>query len=92
MAKETPHGLGDHKSGESGAAVTESRVMSLADAMLADVSRSQLPESGRFAGITTTAELAAAGITDAKIRTLVRRGVLTPVCRGAWARADLAGR
>ena len=72
--------------------MTESRVMSLAGAMLADVSRSQLPESGRFAGITTTAELAAAGITDAKIRTLVRRGVLTPVCRGAWARADLAGR
>jgi len=50
------------------------------------------PESGRFAGINTTAELAASGITDAKIRVLVRRGVLTPVCRGAYARADLAAR
>ncbi|HEX5188127.1 MAG TPA: type IV toxin-antitoxin system AbiEi family antitoxin domain-containing protein [Streptosporangiaceae bacterium] len=50
----------------------------------------ELPGSYRFAGITTTAELAAAGVTDAKIRALVRNGALDPVCRGAYARADLA--
>ena len=52
----------------------------------------KLPGSDRFAGIATTAELAAAGLTDARIRTLVRSGVLDPVCRGAYARADLAAR
>jgi predicted transcriptional regulator of viral defense system len=53
---------------------------------------SRLPGSYRFAGIVTTAELAAVGLTDARIRTLVKGGVLEQVCRGAYARADLAAR
>jgi hypothetical protein len=64
--------------------------MSLASAMLTAMSAPQLPSSDRFAGITTTAELSAAGLSPAKIRTLVRHGELTPVCREAYARAELA--
>ena len=66
--------------------------MSLAGATLAGMSAPLLPETHRFAGIITTAELAAARMSDAKIRTLVRRGVLTPVCREAYAHAELAAR
>lgn len=51
-----------------------------------------MPDLGRFAGIATTAELAAAGLTDANIRTLVKGGVLAVVCRGVYARAELAAR
>ena len=38
----------------------------------------------------TTAELAAAGVSDARIRTLVRQGVLLPLIRGVYADAGLA--
>jgi hypothetical protein len=64
--------------------------MSLAGATLMGMSAPLLPETYRFAGIITTAELTAARMSDAKIRTLIRRGVLTPVCREAYAHAELA--
>ncbi len=51
-----------------------------------------LPDSSRLAGITTTAELAHAGITSERIRLLVRRGVLTKIDWGVYARSDLAER
>jgi len=41
----------------------------------------------RFAKILTTGRLNAGGVPDAKIRRLVRRGVLVPVERGAYVRA-----
>jgi len=44
-----------------------------------------MPESGRVAGIVTTAELTAAGFSDDRIKTLARRGDLHMVCRGAYA-------
>ncbi len=47
-----------------------------------------LPDSRRLAGITTTAELATAGITSTRIRFLVRRGVLTKIDWGVYARTD----
>src|SRR5262245_38543901 len=56
------------------------------------MSTAKLPESDRFAGITTTAELSAAGFSPAMIRSLVKRGVLASVCREAYARADLSAR
>jgi predicted transcriptional regulator of viral defense system len=40
--------------------------------------------------VVTTAELVAAGLTDAKIRILVRRGVLEPIWRGIYADAGKA--
>lgn len=48
-----------------------------------------LPDSGRLAGLMTTSELVRAGFSDAAIRTMVRRGVLTSVRRGAYARSEL---
>jgi hypothetical protein len=50
------------------------------------------PYSSRLAGIATTAELLAAGVTPAAIRALVRRGELLPVGRGVYARAADAAR
>ncbi len=44
-----------------------------------------LPHSSRLAGILTRAELAAAGVTDATIRSMVRRGQLTILTRGVYA-------
>jgi hypothetical protein len=65
-------------------------------AKLAPMSEVQLPYSGRFAGITTTVELLAAGFTNARIEVLLKRGVLTRVCRGVYARsgqvAELMGK
>lgn len=49
-----------------------------------------VPDSGRLAGVVSVRELAAAGLSDARIRTLVRRQVLVPVRRGVYARADAA--
>lgn len=49
-----------------------------------------VPDSSRLAGITTTAELARAGITSARIRFLVRRGVLTKIDWGVYAKRELA--
>lgn len=60
------------------------------------MSDTQLPYSARFAGIMTTAELLAAGVTDGKIKALLKRDVLTRVCRGVYARsgqvAELRGK
>ena len=47
---------------------------------------------GRFAGVVTAGELVAAGLTRAKVRLLVRDGVLRSVCYGAYADAELAAR
>jgi hypothetical protein len=49
------------------------------------MSEARLPYSVRFAGLSTTAELSAAGFTDAKIKALLKRGVLTRVCWGIYA-------
>ncbi len=46
----------------------------------------------RLSGIRTTAELLAGGLTDYRIRELVRRGILIPVERGVYAEADAAAR
>src|ERR1700678_2190707 len=42
-------------------------------------------QQGRLAGIVTTAELVAAGFSDARIRTLIRRGVFVALSRGIYA-------
>jgi hypothetical protein len=44
------------------------------------------PELDRFASIVTTSELTAAGISDAAIRTQLRRGELSRIGRGVYAR------
>jgi len=44
-----------------------------------------MPQTGRVAGIVTTAELTAAGFSDARIATLTRRGDLYQVRRGVYA-------
>jgi hypothetical protein len=51
------------------------------------VSDVQLP---RLAGVITTAQLLAHGLSEGRIRSLVRQGVLSPVGRGAYVRAALA--
>ena|SRR5215472_3748989 len=53
---------------------------------------SGLCRTERFGGLVTTAELTSAGLTDAKIRALVHREVLQPVCRGAYADAERVAR
>jgi very-short-patch-repair endonuclease/predicted transcriptional regulator of viral defense system len=54
-----------------------------------------IPNFGRLAGIVTTAELLATGLSKAEVRSIIRRGVLTPVRRGVHAAtgeaADLDG-
>jgi hypothetical protein len=56
------------------------------------VTDGRLPElcGSRFAGVITTAELVAAGVTRTEIRSLVRRGVLTAACYGVYADASSA--
>jgi hypothetical protein len=49
-----------------------------------------IPDSGRLAGIVTSAELLKRGLTKAEIRIMVRNGVLTPVRLGVYARAAVA--
>jgi hypothetical protein len=53
---------------------------------------SELPDSGRLAGILTTAELLRAGITESNVRILVGRGALVPLGRGIYAKAALVKR
>jgi hypothetical protein len=48
----------------------------------------ELWRNRRFAGVVTTGELMAAGLTQAKIRLLMRGGVLKSVCYGAYADAE----
>jgi hypothetical protein len=45
---------------------------------------------GRFSGVATRPELATAGVSEADLRRHLRQGVLVPVCRGAYALAELA--
>ncbi|HXS65105.1 MAG TPA: type IV toxin-antitoxin system AbiEi family antitoxin domain-containing protein [Streptosporangiaceae bacterium] len=52
----------------------------------------ELPDSGRLAGILTTAELARAGITRSHLRILTGRGALVPLGRGLYAKAHLVSR
>jgi predicted transcriptional regulator of viral defense system len=47
-----------------------------------------VPDTGRLAGIITTAELASAGFPKSKIDILVGRGVLTRATRGVYARSE----
>jgi hypothetical protein len=53
------------------------------------VTLDQLPDSHRFAGILTAAELLGAGVTQSGLRALVRRGTLTSVGHGMYARTAL---
>ncbi len=46
-----------------------------------------LPRPGRAAGVVLAGELAAAGLSAARIRSLVRQGVLAPAGRGIYAHA-----
>lgn len=62
--------------------------MSEAHATLTVMNVSGVPDTGRLAGIVTSAELAHAGLTKSKIEILVGRGVLTRTDRGVYARAD----
>jgi Transcriptional regulator, AbiEi antitoxin/Protein of unknown function (DUF559) len=47
----------------------------------------QLPESSRLAGLLTTGEMTAAGLSAKDLRMLVSQGVLTSVVRGVYADA-----
>ena len=49
-----------------------------------------MPDSSRLAGVVTTAELAASGISREQLRRLVRQGALVRLARGAYAPATLA--
>jgi len=53
------------------------------------VSNGKLP---RFAGIMTTAHLLEAGVSAARIRTLVQERVLSPIGHGVYVRAALAAK
>ena len=44
---------------------------------------------GRVAGVVTAGELLGAGVSRARLRSLLRQGVLVPVGRGVYARAAL---
>jgi predicted transcriptional regulator of viral defense system len=50
----------------------------------------ELPQTQRIAGIVTTSELVAAGLSDRQIATLVRRGDLHQVGRGVYANGPKA--
>ena len=58
--------------------------------MLAAMERVDLPQTGRFANVLTTAEALSAGISSARLRTLVKRGQLRQVTRGVYVSAALA--
>jgi predicted transcriptional regulator of viral defense system len=66
--------------------------VSVAGATVFIVASTRFPETGRLAGLMTFAELTEAGFSRQAIRGLVSRGGLIRVRRGAYARADLAGR
>lgn len=46
----------------------------------------------RLAGVMTTANLLGQGLSEGRIRSLVRQGVLSPVGHGVYVRAELAAR
>jgi Transcriptional regulator, AbiEi antitoxin/Protein of unknown function (DUF559) len=58
---------------------------------LARMRINELPDSGRLAGILTTAELAQAGVARSSLRKLVGRGALVSVGHGLYANAALVG-
>ncbi len=58
--------------------------------MLAPMEHVDLPQTGRFANIVTTAELLSAGISPARLRTLIKQGQLWQVARGLYVPASLA--
>src|ERR1700722_299349 len=64
--------------------------MSVPPCMLAAMERVDLPQTGRFANMLTTAEALSAGISSARLRTLVKRGQLRQVTRGVYVSAALA--
>ena len=59
-------------------------------AIVSRMSITPLPESRRLAGIATSAELIAAGISRDSIRRRVAQGDLLPLGRGVYARSELA--
>ena len=63
--------------------------MSVARGILDLMTSSHLPETGRFANIATSAELASAGISAKQIKTKVSRGELIRLDRGVYAPAEL---
>jgi Protein of unknown function (DUF559)/Transcriptional regulator, AbiEi antitoxin len=55
-----------------------------------DLNVPELWRTRRFAGVVTTDELTAAGVTRQRLRSLLRSGVLAPVCYGAYCEARQA--
>src|SRR5215831_9595524 len=53
------------------------------------VTISRVPDSSRLAGVATTAELVAAGISHNRLGRLVQRGTLLRLVRGGYAPAAL---
>jgi hypothetical protein len=66
--------------------------MSVAHGTLSNMSYSPLPQTGRSAGIVTTAELRAAGKSKYEIETLTRTGALIRLRYGVYADATRTGR
>jgi predicted transcriptional regulator of viral defense system len=64
--------------------------MSVLARNLGVMSAPKLPETRRIAGIVTTRELVATGVSDRRIRTLARRGDLHQVGRGVYADGAMA--
>lgn len=83
--------IGQHNDSNCGE-VSNGIEMSVRSDIVRSVQRWEIPDSGRLAGVVTTAELVKAGLTKPAIRRLTRRGVLTAVRRGAYARTDLLAR
>ena len=84
--------LRDRKGDNSDPTMTAAHSMSVALAKVGTMRIDRLHETLRLAGVVTTAELREAGLSTASIRVLVRRGRLTPLDRGVYARTELAGR
>src|SRR5260221_3775801 len=82
----------DRKGDNSDPTMTAAHSMSVPLARVGTMRIDRLPETSRLAGVVTTAELREAGLSTASIRVLVRRGRLTPLDRGVYARTELAGR
>jgi hypothetical protein len=66
--------------------------MSVRGCMLAAMEHVELPQTGRLANMLTTAEALSAGVSPARLRTLVKRGQLWQVGRGVYVSAALAER
>src|SRR5258706_1245628 len=84
--------VADRNGDNSDPTMTAAHSMSVPLAKVGTMRIDRLPETSRLAGVVTTAELREAGLSTASIRVLVRRGRLTPLDRGVYARTELAGR